>query len=115
MGQVPKPENKPKYNKNAPFEWVDSQWEKFMTEQRELKAEIYEKDKTIEQLRADLITCNSHFQKRKDDIENLTNELEQLKQDHYFEIRNKNLEVFTIKEQMKKVIEDVKGENNGQK
>ena len=33
---------KTKYNKNDPFRWVDSQWEKFMTEQRQLKSRIYE-------------------------------------------------------------------------
>ena len=31
---------KTKYNHNDPFRWVDSQWEKFMTEQRENKAHI---------------------------------------------------------------------------
>ena len=42
MGTTPKPDNKPKYNQNKPYEWVDSQWEKFMTEQKELKARILE-------------------------------------------------------------------------
>jgi len=40
MGQIPEVDKKPKYNSNAPYEWVDSQWEKFMTEQSKLKAEI---------------------------------------------------------------------------
>jgi len=40
MGTTPKVDKKPKYNQNKPFEWVDSQWEKFMTEQKELKEEI---------------------------------------------------------------------------
>ena len=31
---------KSKYNKKDPFSWVDYQWEKFMTEQKELKAKI---------------------------------------------------------------------------
>ena len=31
---------KSKYNKNDPFAWVDYQWEKFMTEQKELKSHI---------------------------------------------------------------------------
>ena len=31
---------KSKYNKNDAFRWVDSQWEKFITEQKELKARI---------------------------------------------------------------------------
>ena len=38
MGQIPKVDKKPKYNKDNAFQWVDSQWEKFMTEQKELKA-----------------------------------------------------------------------------
>ena len=33
---------KPKYNNNDAFRWVDSQWEKFMSEQKELKARISE-------------------------------------------------------------------------
>ena len=40
MSKIPDVDNKPKYNQNKPYEWVDSQWEKFMTEQKELKAEI---------------------------------------------------------------------------
>ena len=40
MSAIPKPDKKPKYNSNEAFRWVDSQWEKFMTEQKELKAEI---------------------------------------------------------------------------
>ena len=40
MGQIPKVDDKPKYNSNKPYEWVDSQWEKFMTEQKELKQEL---------------------------------------------------------------------------
>ena len=42
MSKIPEVEGKPKYNKNDPFRWVDSQWEKFMTEQKELKAHIKE-------------------------------------------------------------------------
>ena len=62
MGQIPEVGEKPKYNNDDKFTWVDSQWEKFLTEQRELKATIFEKDKVIEQLQEDLITCNKHFQ-----------------------------------------------------
>ena len=79
MGTTPKIDKKPKYNKSKPFEWVDSQWEKFMTEQKELKSTI----------------------------ENLENEIEQLKQDHYFSMRNKDLEIFTIREQMRQLVERV--------
>ena len=39
MSSVPKVD-KPKYNQNKPYEWVDSQWEKFMTKQKELENEI---------------------------------------------------------------------------
>ena len=42
MGTTPKVNTKPKYNKDDKFRWVDSQWEKFMTEQKELKAKIEE-------------------------------------------------------------------------
>ena len=79
MGTTPKIDKKPKYNKKKAFEWVDSQWEKFMTEQKELKSTI----------------------------ENLENEIEQLKQDHYFSMRNKDLEIFTIREQMRQLVERV--------
>tara|TARA_Y100001938_G_C8019596_1_gene394535 strand:- start:377 stop:745 length:369 start_codon:yes stop_codon:yes gene_type:complete len=65
MGTTPKPDKKPKYNSSKPFEWIDSQWEKFMTEQKEHKA-------IIKQLRDDLVTCNQHFQKQRDDVLELT-------------------------------------------
>ena len=42
MGTTPKVDDKPKYNQNKPYEWVDSQWEKFMTEQKILKQKILE-------------------------------------------------------------------------
>tara|TARA_B100000131_G_scaffold151735_1_gene147184 strand:- start:619 stop:891 length:273 start_codon:yes stop_codon:yes gene_type:complete len=78
MSSIPK-DTKSKYNKDNKFSWVDSQWEKFMTEQKELKSTI----------------------------ENLENEIEQLKQDHYFSMRNKDLEIFTIREQMRQLVERV--------
>ena len=40
MSSIPKPDKKPKYNQNKPYEWVDSQWEKLMTKQKELEDEI---------------------------------------------------------------------------
>ena len=40
MSSIPKPDKKPKYNQNKPYEWVDGQWEKFMTKQKELEDEI---------------------------------------------------------------------------
>ena len=72
MSRLPKV-NKPRYNKDDKFAWVDSQWEKFMTEQKE----------------------------HKDKIEDLENEVEQLKQDYYFDMRNKNLEIKKLKEELK--------------
>ena len=56
MGQIPEPDKKPKYNSNKPYEWVDSQWEKFMTEQKEHKA-------MIKQLQEDLGTCTKNYSK----------------------------------------------------
>ena len=61
MGTTPKVNKKPKYNKDDKFRWVDSQWEKFMTEQKELKAHI-------KQLQEDLVTCNKHFQKQRENL-----------------------------------------------
>ena len=77
MSSVPKT-NKPKYNNSDAFRWVDAQWEKFMTEQKELKSKI----------------------------EDLENEIEQLKQDYYFDIRNKNLEIKSMEEKIDKRYRD---------
>ena len=77
MSSVPKT-NKPKYNNSDAFRWVDAQWEKFMTEQKELKSKI----------------------------EDLENEIEQLKQDYYFDIRNKNLEIKSMEEKIDKRARD---------
>ena len=62
---------KPKYNKNDKFRWVDSQWERFMTEQKEHKAQI-------KQLQKDLVTCNKHFQKQRIELEETKQQLEDL-------------------------------------
>ena len=43
--------DKSKYNKNHKFAWVDSQWEKFMMEQKKLKKEIKELKKENEILK----------------------------------------------------------------
>ena len=72
MGTTPKVNKKPKYNHNDAFRWVDSQWEKFMTEQKEHKA-------IIKQLQEDLVTCNSHFQKQRQQMLELTMENAELK------------------------------------
>ncbi len=55
MSSIPKID-KSKYNKSEPFAWVDSQWEKFMTEQKEHKA-------MIKQLQEDLGTCTKNYSK----------------------------------------------------
>ena len=64
MGTTPKIDKKPKYNSSKPFEWVDSQWEKFMTEQKEHKA-------MIKQLQDDLGTCTKNFQEQRKQLEDL--------------------------------------------
>ena len=53
---------KTKYNHNDPFRWVDSQWEKYMTEQKEHKA-------MIKQLREDLGTCTKNYQFQRRQLE----------------------------------------------
>ena len=64
MSQTPKQDNKPKYNNNKPYEWVDSQWEKFMTQQKEDKAQI-------EKLQKDLGTCTENYQTQRKQMEEL--------------------------------------------
>ena len=36
MSKMPKVSDKPKYNNNDAFRWVDMQWERFMMEQKEI-------------------------------------------------------------------------------
>ena len=70
MSSVPKT-NKPKYNNDDAFRWVDAQWEKFITEQKEHKAQI-------KQLQKDLVTCNKHFQKQRIELEKTKQQLRDL-------------------------------------
>ena len=63
MSKIPDTK-KTKYNNNDPFRWVDSQWKKFMDEQKELK-------NIITQLQKDLVTCNKHFQLQREELEQL--------------------------------------------
>ena len=70
MSSVPKT-NKPKYNNSDAFRWVDAQWEKFITEQKEHKAQI-------KQLQKDLVTCNKHFQKQRIELEKTKQQLRDL-------------------------------------
>ena len=95
MSTTPKVNKKPKYNKNDAFRWVDSQWEKFMTQQKEDK-------KIIEQLREDLLTCNSHFQKQRTRVLQLEMRLADLT-DEYIDMGGdpKQLELF--EEQSKQI------------
>jgi len=71
MSSIPKID-KSKYNQNKPFAWVDSQWEKFMSEQKEHKA-------IIKQLQDDLVTCSTHFQKQRENLLKLEMENAELK------------------------------------
>ena len=50
MSSIPKIE-KSKYNKDKSFAWVDSQWEKFMTEQKGLKNRISELEQENKELK----------------------------------------------------------------
>ena len=63
MSKIPDTE-KTKYNNNDPFRWVDSQWEKFMTQQKEHKD-------TIKRLQDDLGTCTKNYQFQRRQLENL--------------------------------------------
>ena len=71
MSRIPKVD-KSKYNHNKPYEWVDSQWERFMTEQKEMK-------RHITQLQDDLVTCNKYFQKQRNELLKLEMENAELK------------------------------------
>tara|TARA_Y100001963_G_C6504452_1_gene319318 strand:- start:49 stop:513 length:465 start_codon:yes stop_codon:yes gene_type:complete len=59
MGTTPKVDNKPKYNQNKPYEWVDSQWEKYMTEQKVLRNRIEALEKENEGLK-NIINADSN-------------------------------------------------------
>ena len=63
MSKIPDTK-KPKYNNHDAFRWVDSQWEKFMTEQKELKS-------MVKQLQDDLGTCTKNFQTQRKQMEEL--------------------------------------------
>ncbi len=69
MSNIPDINERPKYNHNDAFRWVDSQWEKYMSQQKEDK-------KIIKQLQDDLVTCNKYFQKQRDKITELEIELD---------------------------------------
>ena len=63
MSRLPKVKES-KYNKDSKFAWVDSQWEKLMSQNQELK-------NTNEQLRKDLETCTKHYSRLYDEHKQL--------------------------------------------
>ena len=67
MSSIPEID-KSKYNKDDKFAWVDSQWEKFMTEQKEHKA-------MIKQLQEDLGTCTKNYSRLYDKYRKLEEKL----------------------------------------
>ena len=77
MSSIPKIE-KSKYNKDKSFAWVDSQWEKFMTEQKEMKAEIVN-------LKGKLKNDNDYIKSLEDTVEELKKSVVILTTNHNFE------------------------------
>ena len=55
MSRIPKVNKKPKLNKDSKFLWVDSQWEKLMTEQNELKKQILQLEMENAEMKDELI------------------------------------------------------------
>ena len=56
MSKMPDIDKRPKYNHDDKFRWVDSQWEKYISEQKELRA-------LNDQLQKDLETCTKDYSK----------------------------------------------------
>jgi len=59
------------------------------------------KDQYIKDLEDDKFKLTDIVVELKDKIEDLENEVEQLKQDFYFDMRNKNLEIKSLREELK--------------
>ena len=92
MSSIPKPDKKPKYNQNKPYEWVDSQWEKLMTKQKELEDEItnltgkikndmdYIKmlENSVEESKENLETCTKNYSKLWDSNKDLNEKYDKL-------------------------------------
>jgi hypothetical protein len=55
MSRLPKVDKKPKNNKDNKFRWVDSQWEKLLTRQKELQDRMLELEIENAELRDKLI------------------------------------------------------------
>ena len=55
MSRLPQVDKKPKNNKDNKFRWVDSQWEKLLTKQKELQDRLLELEMENAELRDKLI------------------------------------------------------------
>ena len=75
MSTTPKINKKPKYNNNDAFRWVDSQWEKFINEQRELKDRKKELESQVDVLEEDKRELESelYYTKRNRKMEEIVN------------------------------------------
>ena len=67
MSRLPRVDKKPKNNKSTKFRWVDSQWEKFMTEQKELKARILELEMENAELKDMVLDLGGEYEKDEED------------------------------------------------
>ena len=110
MSQIPK-NIKSKYNNNKTFAWVDSQWEKFMTEQKEHKKEILELKIENSEMRDRLLELTMENAELKDQVLDLGGEYKEERTDDWkIEQFNRNRavedQVSTIKE-MKQKIEEI--------
>jgi chromosome segregation ATPase len=94
MSSIPKPDKKPKYNQNKPYEWVDGQWEKFMTKQKELEDEIVN-------LNGKIKNDMDYIRMLEGSVEDLKEELQKSKENFR---RLERLQNFENKEETKKYI-----------
>ena len=67
MSRLPRVDKKPKNNKSTKFRWVDSQWEKFMTEQKELKARILELEMENAELKDMVLDLGGEYEEDEED------------------------------------------------
>ena len=63
MSSIPKG-LKSKYNTNKPYEWVDSQWEKFMTQQKKDKDRILELEMENAELKDQVLDLGGEYKER---------------------------------------------------
>ena len=82
MSQIPK-NIKSKYNNNKTFAWVDSQWEKFMTEQKEHKKEILELKIENSEMRDRLLELEMENAELKDQVLDLGGEYKEERTDEW--------------------------------